>query len=275
VSGLSPPSFDPAGNPLREAWRRRSLLLELARREFAGRYRGSFGGILWSFAQPLFLLGVYTLAFGVILRARWGFAGGTADYALLLFAGLIVFNAFSECLNRAPTLVTAKPNFVKKVVFPLEMLAWVSAITALFHALIALAIWLAGYALFYGWPKPSVLWFPMIFAALLPVLLGIGWLLSAIGVFVRDIGHLTGLVSHALLFLTPIFFSIEAAPGGLQPLLMANPLTFLVEQFRLILYVGQPPNANGLAVYFALACAFAWFSLMVFRRLRASFADLV
>src|SRR5471032_1756145 len=131
-------------------WRHRGLVLELTKREFSGRYQGSFGGIVWSFVQPLFLLTVYTIAFGVILKARWGFSGGTADYALILFAGLIIFNAFSECLSKSTTLVTDNPNFVKKVVFPLELLPVITVATILMHALIALAVWFLGYAILFG-----------------------------------------------------------------------------------------------------------------------------
>jgi lipopolysaccharide transport system permease protein len=257
------------------AWRHRHLLLELVKREFSGRYRGSFGGIAWSFAQPLFLLAVYTVAFGVILRARWGFSGGTGDYALMVFAGLIVFNAFAECLTRAPTLVTGNPNFVKRVVFPLEVLPWVMGFTAFFHAFIGIAVWLLGYAVLYGMPHPSVLYVPAIMVCLMPVLLAVGWLLSAVGVAVRDVGQLTGMLTHALLFLTPIFYSIDAVPPLLQGVLMLNPLTFVVEQLRLALFFGERPALRGLAVYFILASLFAWLSLMVFRRMRSSFAEMV
>lgn len=256
-------------------WRHRSLVLELTKREFSGRYRGSFGGIVWSFAQPLFLLIVYTIAFGVILKARWSFSGSTADYALMLFAGLIVFNAFSECLSKSTTLVTDNPNFVKKVVFPLELLPVITVATALIHALIGMAVWFLGYALLFGIPKPTAILFPVILVCFIPVLLGLGWLLSALGVIVKDIGQLTGMLSHALLFLTPIFFSIEAAPPLLQNLLMLNPLTFVVEQFRLVLFYGQMPALKGLAMYFVLASLFAWASLVLFRRLRPAFADMV
>ena len=256
-------------------WRHSSLVFELVKREFTGRYRGSFGGVFWSFVQPLFLLAVYTLAFGVILKMRWGFSGDTKDYAFMLFAGLIVFNAFAECLKRAPTLVTANPNFVKKVVFPLELLPLVMAIAAMAHALISIAVWLAGYMLIFGVPKLTLFYFPVILGVFFPVLLGVGWLLAALGVIVRDIDQLTGMVAHALLFLTPIFFSIDAAPGLLQHVLMANPLTFIVEQLRQVMFVGIPPNFKGLAVYLVLATAFSAASLLIFRRLRSSFADLV
>lgn len=255
--------------------RNRALVMELVRREFSGRYRGSFGGMAWSFAQPLFLLAVYTFAFGVILKARWGFPGGTADYALMVFAGLIVFNAFSECLLKAPTLIVSNPNFVRKVVFPLEVLPWVMGLTALFHALIGIFIWFAGYLLVVGIPKPSALLFPVVFVCSFPLLLGIGWLLSALGVVARDIGQLTAMLSHALLFLTPIFYGIDAVPPPFQGALMLNPLTFVVEQLRVVLFFGQAPAVKGLVVYFLLSSLFAWASLRVFRRMRPGFADMV
>ncbi|HQU08081.1 MAG TPA: ABC transporter permease [Candidatus Paceibacterota bacterium] len=256
-------------------WRHRSLFVELTKREFSGKYRGSFGGIVWSFAQPLFLLTVYTIAFGVILKARWGFSGSTREYALMLFAGLIVFNAFSEVLTKSTTLITANPNFVKKVVFPLELLPVITVTTALIHALIGVGVWLAGYILLMGVPKATIFVFPLVLICFVPVLLGLGWLLSSVGVVVKDVSQLTGMLNHTLLFLTPIFYSIEAAPQLIQNLLMLNPLTFIVEQFRLVLFYGQMPALKGLAVYFALSSAFAWAAYVLFKRLRPSFADMV
>lgn len=251
------------------------LIVELLKREFSGRYHGSFGGLAWSFAQPVFLLAVYTVAFGVILKTRWGLSGGTADYALLLFAGLIVFNACAECLAKAPTLVTGSPNFVKKVVFPLEILAWVMALTTVAHALVGVAVWFVGYFLFRGVPPWTAVFFPLVLVCLFPLLLGICWLLAALGVLARDIGQLTVMLSHALLFLTPIFYSLEAAPEALRVFLLLNPLTFIVEQLRQVLFFGQPPSARGLTVYLGSATVFAWFSWRVFQHLRPRFADLV
>lgn len=256
-------------------WRHRGLVLELVRREFSGRYRGSFGGVAWSFAQPLFLLAVYTVAFGVIFKGRWGFSGGTADYALMLFAGLIAFNAFAECLARSPLLIVSNPNFVKKVVFPLEVLPWVMALTAMFHALIGIAVWFIGYLFLYGVPKPAALLFPVVFVGFFPLLLGMGWLLCAVGVFVRDVSQLTAMASHALLFLTPIFYSSETVPPRLQGLLLFNPLTFVVEQLRAVLFFGDLPALRGWVAYFLVSGLFAWAALALFRRLRPRFAELV
>ena len=206
---------------------------------------------------------------------RWGFSGDTGDYALMVFAGLIVFNAFAECLNAAPSLVTSNPNYVKKVVFPLEVLPWVMAVTALSHALIGIAVWLVFFAILHGTPHATVALFPAVLLCLFPLLLGAGWLLAALGVVIRDTAQVAALVSHALLFLTPIFYGIDAVPPLLQNFLLANPLTFVVEQLRLVLYLGVPPSYLGLAVYFVLACAFAALCLAIFRRMRPQFAELV
>ena len=270
------------GVPLRPAdamppgvWVHRSLVLELARREFSGRYRGSFGGIAWSFAQPLFLLAVYTLAFGVILDARWGFAGGTADYALMMFIGLVVFNAFAECLQKAPMLVAGNPNYVKKIVFPLEILPWVMALVALLHAVVGIAVWMLGFMALHGAPRPGALAFPLVLLAYFPLLLGTGWLLAALGVAVRDVGQFTAMLAHALLFLTPIFYTVEAVPEAMRGLLLLNPLTFVVEQLRQVLFFGEAPRLGALAAYFAAASVFAALALALFRRLRPGFGDLV
>ena len=250
-------------------------MIELTKREFAGKYRGSFGGLAWSLAQPLFLLTVYTIAFGVILKARWGFSGSTREYALMLFAGLIVFNAFSEVLIKSAALISANPNFVKKIVFPLELLPVITVATALSHAFLGVGVWLAGYIFLIGPPKVAAFIFPLVLICFVPVLLGLGWLLSSLGVLVKDISQVTGMLNHTLLFLTPIFYSVEAAPPLLQNILMLNPLTFVVEQLRLVLFYGQMPALKGLAVYFCLASIFAWASYTLFKRLRPTFADMV
>jgi lipopolysaccharide transport system permease protein len=253
----------------------RSLVYELVKRDFSGRFRGSYGGVIWLFVQPLFLLSVYTIAFGAILKTRWSASGSTSEYALMLFAGLIVFNAFSESLSKFSTLITNNPNFVKKIVFPLDLLPIVTVITASLQAMIGVVVWLFGYMLLIGFPKYTIVFFPLIWICFMPVLLGIGWLLSAIGVVARDVNQVTGMLSHTLLFLTPIFYKIESAPLVLQKFLKLNPLTFIVEQFRSVLFLGEMPDFIGLLVYLSLASIFAYLSLLFFRQLRPIFADML
>jgi lipopolysaccharide transport system permease protein len=252
-----------------------SLIFELIKREFSSRYIGSFGGIFWSFAQPLFMFTIYMITFGVLFKTSFSPSESASDYALLMLAGLIIFNAISEVITKSPTLITSNPNFVKKVVFPLDLLPVTLVLLAIINAFISLSIWLIGYMFLIGTPKATVLIFPLILFCFLPLLLGLGWALSSIGVVIKDISQITYFLTQALLFLTPIFYSVNTAPYFLQKLLMINPLTFIVEQCRLVLFYGQIPSLKGLAIYFILTTIFASFSLLLFRRLRRNFADLV
>ncbi|ALU87683.1 ABC transporter related (permease component) protein [Herbaspirillum rubrisubalbicans M1] len=256
-------------------WKHRNLLVELTKREFSAKYMGSAGGVVWAFLQPIFLLAVYTTAFGVILKTRWGGGGGATDYAMMLFAGLILFNAFSEVMIKSPSLITANPNFVKKIVFPLELLPVVTVLSALMQACISVVIWLVGYAIFFGFPSPTVVLFPVVLLIFAPMLLGIGWLFSAVGVVFRDVGQVSGMLAHVMLFLTPIFYSVDTAPAFVRKALMINPLTFVVDEFRNVLFVGHGLSYFPCLAYFACACLFAWFALQCFKLLRSSFADLV
>lgn len=253
----------------------RGLLRTLIAREFSSRYRGSAGGLLWSLAQPLFLLLVYTLAFGVVLQTRWTPEGSASEYALILFAGLLVYNLFVDCLRQAPTLITQRPNFVKKIVFPLEILPWMLVGTAALHALLCLAVWLLAYLLLVGLPDLTILALPLVFLAFLPLLLGTGWLLAAIGVFLRDLEQFCQMLAHALLFATPIFYREDLIPAAWQIGFQLNPLTFIVAQTRAVLLFGRWPDWGGLLLYAILASLYAALALAIFRRLRPQFADQV
>lgn len=257
----------------RSDWR--SLILELTRREFTNIYQGSLGGVFWSFIQPLFVLSVYTVTFGYILKIGGSKGGDTKDFAFMLFAGLLVYNAFNECLIRAPRLILANPNYVKKIVFPLEVLAWIPSLLAVINALIGWIVWIIGHALVFGMVHWSSLYFPLLLLVFLPVLLGIGWLFSSCGVILRDMSQFTALLSHALLFITPIFFSLNDVPLQLKSIMLLNPLTFIIGQARLVLLSGVAPDFVALGLYFLASCVFCAFSLWVFRRMRPVFADVL
>ncbi|MBS4095624.1 MAG: ABC transporter permease [Sulfuricella sp.] len=252
-----------------------TLILELVKRDIGGRYKGSFGGVLWSFANPLFMLGVYTLVFGTIFNMRWGGANSTLEFSLVLFSGLIVFNFFSECVNRAPTLISNQPNYVKKVVFPLEIFPWVAIGSALFHAVVSFVAWLLFYVVLLGMPAWTIILVPIVMLPLLPVMLAVIWGLSALGVYVRDVGQVVHIVTQALLFLSPVFFSLESVPANLREIMLLNPLTFIIDQVRLVMLRGMFPDFLGLALYTAVALIVAWSGFALFQRLRDGFADVV
>lgn len=257
-------------------WRNRSLAAALIKREVIGRYRGSVLGILWSFFNPVLMLTVYTLVFSVVFKARWN-AGSDSktEFAMVLFAGLIVFNLFAECFIRAPSLILSNINYVKKVVFPLEILPWVALGSAMFHALISLGVWLVAYFILFGAPHGTVLLLPLVILPLLLFILGVTWGLSALGVYLRDISQFVGIINTILLFMSPIFYPASALPEKFRNLLLLNPLTPAIEMTRDVLFWGKGPDLIILPAYYLVAVIVAWFGFAWFQKTRKGFADVL
>ena len=257
-------------------WRHRGLVATLARREVIGRYRGSVMGILWSLFHPMLMLAVYTFVFSVVFRARWDSGGDSkTEFALVLFAGLMVFNLFAECVNRAPALVLANINYVKKVVFPLEILPWVTMIAALFHFSVSLLVWLAFYCLLRGVPSATALLLPVVLLPLLLLTLGVSWLLASLGVYLRDVSQIVGIVTTALMFLSPIFYPLSSLPQPYLTILAWNPLTPSIEQARDVLIWGRALNPAAYALQLLAAALVAWLGFAWFQKTRKGFADVV
>ncbi len=257
-------------------WRNRSLIKALAQREVVGRYRGSILGILWSFFNPVFMLLVYTFVFSVVFKSRWsGGSDSKTEFALLLFAGLIVFNLFAECFNRAPGLILANVNYVKKVVFPLEILPWVALGSALFHALISLGVWLIAYLTLFGMPHITVLLLPLVILPLLLLIMGLTWALASLGVYLRDVAQFIGICTTVLMFLSPIFYPASALPEAYRHLLSFNPLAPAIEQAREVLFWGKGPDMIILSVYFLGSALVAWLGFAWFQKTRKGFSDVL
>jgi lipopolysaccharide transport system permease protein len=222
------------------------------------------------------MLAIYTFVFGVIFKARWSEGGNSkAEFALVLFAGLIVFNLFSECIGRAPSLILSNANYVKKVVFPLEVLPWVVMGSALFHGLVSLAVLLVFYSVFLGVPPFSALLLPLIILPLLLFTIGISWVLASLGVYLRDISQIIGVVITMLMFLSGIFYSVSSLPAEYQQLLHMNPLVFIIEQVRDVLIWGKEPNYLLVFSYLGGAVFFAWLGFAWFQKTRKGFADVL
>lgn len=257
-------------------WRNRSLVHASVRREVLGRYRGSALGLLWSFFNPLLMLAVYTFVFSVIFKARWDIGSDSkTEFALVLFAGLIIFNLFAECINRAPNLILSNPNYVKKVVFPLEILPFVGLLSAFYHALISLIVWLAAYLILFGIPKLTVLLLPIVLLPFALLILGLSWALASLGVFLRDVSQFIGVVTTILMFLSPIFYPLSALPETYRYFLYFNPLTSVIEMARDVLFWGQLPNFALLSIYLPIAMLIAWLGFVWFQKTRKGFADVL
>jgi lipopolysaccharide transport system permease protein len=258
-------------------WRNRWLTFQMAQREVVGRYRGSMMGLLWSFLSPLLMLAVYTFVFSVVFQVRWGEGREQTNvqFAVVLFAGLIAHSLLAEVLNRAPGLVVSNANYVKRVIFPLEILPLVTTCAAMFHALVSLIVLLAAMVTVSGVLPWTFILAPIVFLPLAIMALGAAWGLAAFGVYLRDIGHTVALVTTALLFLSPIFFPLEALPEAYRGLIAFNPLTFIVEEARKVLIWGELPDWFGLARYTLIACIVAWIGFMCFSKLKRGFADVL
>jgi lipopolysaccharide transport system permease protein len=225
-------------NMIRNLLRYRSLTIQMVQRDIGQRYKGSYLGLFWSVINPLFMLAIYTFVFSVVFKGRWGTATENApigEYALLIFAGLIPFNLFSEMANRASSLVLSYPNFVKKVVFPLEILPVITAGSATITSIISIGLLLVASQLFLGKISSTAIFVPLIYLPLLFLSLGLGWFLSAIGVYFRDFAQIIPLVTQILFFLTPIVYPAENIPTSLQWVMKINPLAMIVTNFRNLL----------------------------------------
>lgn len=257
-------------------WRNRQLIKASAKREVLGRYRGSVMGILWSFFNPLFMLAVYTFVFSVVFKARWNTGSDSkTEFALVLFAGLIVFNLFAECINRAPVLILQNVNYVKKVVFPLEILPSVTMLSAFFHGLISLGVWLLAYVVFFGLPHATALYLPLIILPYLLFIMGLSWALASLGVFLRDVSQFIGVITTVLMFLSPIFYPATALPEDYRHLLFLNPLTPVIEQTRDVLFWGKSPDFFMLGIYWGTATMIACLGFAWFQKTRKGFADVL
>lgn len=257
-------------------WRNRYLIKSLIKREIQGRYRGSIGGIFWSVINPVLLLLIYTFVFSMVFKSRWG--GGTdskTEFAMILFAGLIVFNLFAECFIRSPGLILSNVNYVKKIVFPLEILPWVSLGTAIFHAFISMFVWVTAYFILLGVPPATILLIPFIALPLFFLTVGVSWIFASLGVYIRDISQLVGITSTIIMFLTPIFYPITAIPEEYRSYLEVNPLTLQVEQVRDILYWGKAPSFESFASSFLISLLLACIGFYWFQKTRKGFADVI
>lgn len=253
-----------------------NMIMQLSRREVVGRYRGSMLGLAWSFFNPLLLLAVYGFFFTVVFPSRWSDSGeGRGEFVIALFTGLIIHGLFAECLQRAPRLVTSNPSYVKKIVFPLEILPWVSVYAALFHALASIAILLGLLLVINHSLHWTIVFLPLVLLPLSIVAMAASWVLASLGVYIKDVAQMVGVITTALMFTAPVFFPLSRLPASWQPYVNLNPLTFPIEQARDIMLWGRLPDFTGLATYSVIALVLAWLGFAWFQKTRRGFIDVL
>lgn len=258
-------------------WANRGLIFQMTKRNVLGRYKGSVLGLGWAFFNPLFMLVIYTFVFSTIFKSKWmgDIEAGIFHFALNLFCGMIMFNLFSESLNLSVGVITGNVNYVQKVIFPLEILPVVIVGSALFHAFISILALLVVYFFTKGYINITTLYVPIVLFPLCIVSLGLSWVLASLGVYLRDIGQTIGILTSGLMFLSPVFYPLSSLPEHYRVWVSMNPLSFVIEQMRLILIVDGNPDWFGIAKYTFFALIFAWLCYVWFQKTRRGFADVL
>ncbi|PPD51139.1 MAG: sugar ABC transporter permease [Methylobacter sp.] len=254
----------------------RELLWELVKRDFIGRYKGSMLGVIWSLFNPLLMLTIYTVVFSVAFKAKWGTGEESKiAFAIVLFSGMIIHSFFAECLNRAPSLITSHPHYVKKVVFPIEILPWMAMFSALLHFLVSFGVLLvfcllAGVTIHLG-----VLFTPIILLPLILMVIGFCWAVASLGVYLRDLSQVMGMVTTVALFLAPVFYPIDALPEAYRAFLMWNPITLPVIQLRDLMLWDKPIHWDKWAISLAIGITVCQTGYWWFQKSRRGFADVL
>lgn len=251
------------------------LVRQLVWRDLSAKFRRSSLGMLWIVLSPLMLLAGYTLVFGVLLQARWGGAGSSLEFALVLYSGLIFYTFFSEVIGRSPGLIHANQPYVKKMVFPLEVLNWSALLSASVNFLVGLLSWMV-FCLFVKKGLPvSILWLPLVFVPFALFTLGCSWLLSGYAVFHPDAEHVVPIVLLLLMFLSPLFFPVEALPEQFRAVLQFNPLSYVLEEGRAVLIGGRAPDMTVVAIGWVVGLLVAWLGYASFMGNREGFSDAI
>lgn len=249
----------------------------MSKREVVGRYRGSIFGLAWSFFNPVLMLAVYTFFFSVIFKARWSGLDDSnkGSFAILVFVGMIVHGLFAECVNKAPMLVVNNVSYVKKVVFPLEILPCISMGSAMFHTGISLAVLLIAKIMLGGALSWKVIFFPLVILPLVLITMGFAWFFAAVGVYLRDVAQTVGIFTTVLTFLSPVFYPISALPERYHFWFRLNPLTVVIEESRNVLIWNRFPEWENLCVMLLVSGVIAWIGFWVFQKCREGFADVL
>lgn len=254
----------------------RGLILQLLKNDLAGRYKGTFLGIIWSLLNPLIMLGIYYVLFSVVFQPRWKQnTDESSSYALFILSGILIHTFMAEVLTRSPLLIPANPNFVKKVVFPLAMLPVGTVLSAFVNFLIGFTILSSYVFIFHGFNPVMLVVFPLCTGSMLLMMLGFSYLLSSTGIYFRDIGQIMTQVASILFFMGPALYPADAAPEMLKSLMMLNPMTIPIQEIRSALLQINAPNYIHIAEHIIASLIIFMLGYLCFRKLRKGFADVI
>ncbi len=262
---------------IKNMWTYRDLILQFIYRDFMIKYKGSYLGFVWSLVNPLLMIAVYTFVFNFVFKSKWNvtISDSRFEFSLTLFCGLIFFTIFNECVNRASGIILCYPSYVKKVVFPLEILPVVIMGSSLIHAGISIGILLIAAMFFLNIFSWTIIYLPLILFPLIILTLGLSWMLASLGVYIRDVGYTVGIFTQILFFLTPIFYPIDIIPSKYQFILRFNPLTTIIEDSRRILLWNLEPEWKWLILITVFSLLVNQLGYFWFMKTKKGFADVI
>ncbi|GHW66689.1 ABC transporter permease [Vibrio cholerae] len=263
--------------PLTSLINNRSLIYQLSKREILSRYKGTSFGIAWSIFTPLLMLVLYTFVFSFVFKARWGESNELPReiYALVLYTGMITHALFCDCLVRSSTLMHANVSYVKKVVFPLEVLNWVVLFSSIFQTFIGFTLLVLAVIFITGSISIYVLFIPLILLPLCMLIMGVSWFVASMGVYFRDLAQLTTIASTVLMFASPIFYPTSMLPESIRVYIYLNPLTYFIEAFRSVLIWKTAPSFESIIIVYLISFVVAFLGFKFFQRTRKGFSDVL
>jgi len=272
---VSPAASAEARPGLLSIWDHRNLIAMMVKRDSLGKYKGSLLGVLWPMINPIGHLILYTFLFCIILKVRLGGDGSTSNFALYLMAGLLPWGAFSEAVSRSSICILEHPNYVKRVVFPLQTLPVITVLSTLVTEAMAFVILVAGVALFTHKIHATLLFLPLVCVSQLMLTTGICWFLASLGVYIRDIRHMMALALAAWMYATPIVYPATSLPANFQFLLWLNPMAGIVLDYRRVVLEGLPPDWYHYGAYTVVALSAFFIGFKFFEKTKKSFADVM
>lgn len=263
--------------PLGSLLQHRLLISRLVGRELESRFKGSLFGAAWYVLLPLILVLVYTLVFGVVFQTRWPqqIAGSSAVVSLYLFSGMLIFTIFAEVASRSPTLIMENAAYVKKVVFPLEVLPWIVVLSSIATFAMSMVVFICLYVALVGLPPTTALLLPILLVPYILLIVGISWFLASISVFIRDLRHAISLIVTIIMFSGPVFYPVTAIPERFRWMMYLNPVTLPLEMSKDLLFTGTVPAIGSWLVYLAISVLIAWLGHGWFMKTKKAFADVI
>jgi lipopolysaccharide transport system permease protein len=251
-----------------------NLVFDFSRREIEQKYRGSYLGFLWLFLSPFLMLAVYTFVYSYVFGVR--IVGmDRLDFVLWLYAGLTVFFFFSDVVTTATRCIRNSPNYVKKVIFPLEVLVSSKVISASFSFLINFSLLVLFLCIKQKGLQGTILLAPLVLLPTVIFAYGLAMVLASVGVFVQDTDEISRFLMRVLFYLAPIVYPLTLVPQDVSGLIWFNPLTNMVEPFRSVLLFGNWPQWDKFGGFLLVAIGLFYVGRVCFKKLRPGFADVL